>query len=75
MSNVDEGESGKVKALFKVVFEQSGIGLAAALTAPRGGSLDVGMMHGPDHPSRQKCSIEFWFWVPDAVKKEGIQPR
>jgi hypothetical protein len=76
-SSVDEGESGKVKALFDVVFEQSGIGLAAALAlpAPRGGSLDVGMMHGPDHPSRQKCSMEFWFWVPDAVKKEVVLVR
>jgi hypothetical protein len=76
-SSVDEGESGKVKALFDILFGEAGIGLAAALTfpAPRGGSLDVGMMHGPEHVDRHKCSIEFWFWVPDAIKKEVILVR
>ena len=76
-SSVDEGESGKVKALFDLVFEQSGVGMAAALAipAPRGGSLDVGCMHGPDHLSRQKCTIEFWFWVPESISKEIILVR
>jgi hypothetical protein len=76
-SSVDEGESGKVKALYDLVFEQSGVGLAAALAvpAPRGGSLDIGVMHGPDHLSRQKCTIEFWFWVPETISKEIILCR
>ena len=76
-SSVDEGESGKVKALFDVVFGEPGVGLAAAFTLPatRGGSLDVGMMHGPEHIDRQKCSIEFWFWVPESFKQEIILVR
>lgn len=76
-SNVDEGESGKVKGLYDLVFEQSGVGVAAglAISASRGGSLDVGIMHGPDHASRQKCSIEFWFWVPETVTKEIVLVR
>lgn len=76
-SSVDEGEHGKVKALFDLVFDQAGVGLAAALALPaaRGGSLDVGMLHGPDHMSRQKCSLEFWFWVPDAIKSDVVLVR
>jgi hypothetical protein len=76
-SSVDEGESGKVKALFDLVFGQSGYKLAAglALPAPRGGSLDVGMLHGPDHDSRQKCTIEFWFMVPEKIKGELVLVR
>ena len=76
-SSVDEGDSGKVKAIFDLVFDQSGVGLAHALAIPatRGGSLDVGMMHGPEHTSRQKCTIEFWFWVPEKVKKEIVLAR
>lgn len=73
-SSVDEGESRKVKALRDIVFSEEGVGLPAglALQAFRGGSVDIGMMHGPEHPSRQKCSIEFWFWVPEAVTNEVI---
>lgn len=76
-SSVDEGESGKVKALFDLVFGESGYKLAAglALPAPRGGSLDVGMLHGPDHDSRQKCTIEFWFMVPAKIKEELVLVR
>ena len=40
-----------------------------------GGSLDLGLMHGPDHISRQKCTIEFWVWVPESIKKEIILVR
>ncbi|CAJ1959779.1 unnamed protein product [Cylindrotheca closterium] len=76
-SSVDEGESGKVKALYDLVFEESGVGIAAALglPAPRGGSLDIGMMHSPDHLARQKCSMEFWFWVPASVKDSIVLMR
>jgi hypothetical protein len=76
-SSVDEGEPGKVKALYDLVFEQSGVGQAAALVlpAPRGGSLDIGMMHGPDHLSRQRCTIEFWFWVPDVISNDVVLVR
>jgi hypothetical protein len=76
-SSVDEGEKGKVKYLYDLVFGQSGVGSAAGLAIPaaRGGSLDIGLMHGPDHISRQKCTIEFWFWVPASISKEVILVR
>jgi hypothetical protein len=75
-SSVDEGESGKVKPLFDLVFGDSG-GQAAGMAIPatRGGSLDVGAFHGPEHDSRQKCTIEFWFWVPESIKGEVILAR
>jgi hypothetical protein len=76
-SSVDEGESGKVKALYDLVFGQSGVGQASglAIPAPRGGSLDIGVMHGPDQTSRQKCTMEFWVWVPASIKKEIVLVR
>ena len=76
-SSVDEGESGKVKALFDLVFSDSGIGQSSGLAIPasRGGSLDVGTFHGPDHDARQRCTIEFWCWVPEAIKGEVILVR
>ena len=45
-SSVDEGESGKVKALYDLVFGKSGVGQASALAIParRGGSLDLGFL-------------------------------
>ena len=76
-SSVDEGESGKVKALYDLVFGQSGVGKASALAIPaaRGGSLDLGVMHGPENGSRKKCTMEFWVWVPESFKKEIILVR
>jgi hypothetical protein len=76
-STVDEGEGGKVKTLFDLVFEEPGVGIAAALALPasRGGSLDIGMMHGPENISRHKCSIEFWFWVPPSIKEAVVLIR
>ena len=76
-SSVDEGEREKVKALYDLVFGQSGVGQASALAIPvaRGGSLDLGVMHGPENSSRQKCTMEFWVWVPESVKKEIILVR
>ena len=32
-------------------------------------------MHGPDQTSRQKCTIEFWVWVPANIKKEIVLVR
>eukprot|EP00537_Pseudo-nitzschia_pungens_P005976 CAMPEP_0172360890 /NCGR_PEP_ID=MMETSP1060-20121228/4819_1 /TAXON_ID=37318 /ORGANISM="Pseudo-nitzschia pungens, Strain cf. cingulata" /LENGTH=2771 /DNA_ID=CAMNT_0013082989 /DNA_START=94 /DNA_END=8409 /DNA_ORIENTATION=+ len=76
-SSVDEGESGKVKALYDLVFSRSGVGQISALAIPaaRGGSLDLGVMHGHDHVSRQKCTIEFWVWVPESIEKDMILIR
>eukprot|EP00934_Nitzschia_sp_Nitz4_P009070 Nitzschia sp. Nitz4//scaffold258_size27474//3690//11194//NITZ4_008184-RA/size27474-augustus-gene-0.31-mRNA-1//1//CDS//3329544482//9060//frame0 len=76
-SSVDEGEPGKVKALYDLVFENSGVGMGSAVVIPssRGGSLDVGMMHGPDHTSRQKCTVELWFWVPESISEDIVLLR
>jgi len=67
-SSVDEGEPGKVKSLFDLVFEKSGIDKASGLALPasRGGSIDVGLLHGPGRESRKRCSIEFWYYLPAA---------
>ena len=67
-SSVDEGEKGKVKSLFDLVFEKSGVGKASGLALPasRGSSTDVGMLHGPGGDSRKRCSIEFWYFLPNA---------
>jgi hypothetical protein len=67
-SSVDEGEPGKVKALYDLVFDKSGVGAASGLAIPacRGGSLDVGALHQPQKSPRHKCSIEFWFYLPAA---------
>eukprot|EP00980_Cylindrotheca_fusiformis_P028887 scaffold22668_cov161-Cylindrotheca_fusiformis.AAC.4 len=76
-SSVDEGEGGKVKSLFDLVFTNPGVGMASALALPasRGGSLDIGMMHDTENMSRHKCSIEFWFWVPSSIKETVILAR
>jgi len=78
-SSVDEGEPGKVKSLFDLVFAKSGVGIASglALPAPRGGSLDVGLLHGPGRESRKRCSIEFWYYLPaaDSMTKELVLAR
>jgi len=68
-SSVDEGEPGKVKALFDLVFEKSGEGLASglAISAHRGGSVDIGVLHRPEKTTRLKCSLEFWYYLPDAA--------
>jgi len=78
-SSVDEGEVGKVKSLYDLVFEKSSAGLASgiALSASRGCSIDVGVLHGPDRPARKRCTIEFWFYLPgaDAVTDEMVLIR
>ena len=76
-SSVDIGDPGKVKALFDLVFTTSGVDKADALviSACRGGSLDVGVMHGPERTARQKLSLEFWFWVPESMTNDIILAR
>lgn len=66
-SSVDEGESGKVKLLYDLVFEdpKDNEGPAGLLVeAARGSSLDVGMLHGETNDMRRKCSLEFWHHLP-----------
>ena len=73
-SSVDEGEEGKVKALYDLVFESSGIGVLA-LAATRGRSVDTGVLHSEDRPSRQRCTVEFWYYLPQAIKHDMILIR
>ena len=73
-SSVDEGEPGKVKILHDLVFEEAGgdqepSGLAIAAT--RGNSIDVGMLHLKDRTPRQRCTLEFWYYLPSASMISG----
>lgn len=71
-SSVDEGEPGKVKSLYDLVFLKQNAG-ALVLPAPRGGSLDVGVLHTPDRQARQRCTIEFWYFLPsDTVPSDEM---
>mmetsp|Transcript_9082 Transcript_9082/g.13252 ORF Transcript_9082/g.13252 Transcript_9082/m.13252 type:complete len:2301 (+) Transcript_9082:206-7108(+) len=78
-SSVDVGEPGKVKPLYDIVFDEpnddSPVGFY--MEVPRGSSCDVGLLHGPIHDSRKRCTIEFWFHVPMAeeVAEEIILVR
>jgi len=66
-SSVDEGEAGKIKSLYDLVFQET-FGLHSiaglAIDVKRGDSLDIGILHAR-HPCRQRCSIEFWFYLPE----------
>eukprot|EP00956_Cyclotella_meneghiniana_P022269 scaffold41876_cov59-Cyclotella_meneghiniana.AAC.1 len=66
-SSADEGDEGKVHLLHDLVFDEGAprdiaTGLYCQVT--RGGSLDIGMLHLMHNKSRQKCTIEFWYHVP-----------
>lgn len=79
-SSVDEGDPGKVKLLYDLVFEvpKDGEGPGGLLVeAPRGSSLDVGMLHGDAHDTRRRCSLEFWFRLPvaESVTNEIVLAR
>ena len=68
-SSVDEGEEGKIKLLYDLVYREGAprdqpTGLV--VLAPRGGSLDVGMLHDAHHTSRQRCTVEMWYHLPEA---------
>ena len=72
-SSVDEGDPGKVKILYDLVFEEAGdqepSGLAIAAT--RGNSIDVGVLHLKDRTPRQRCTLEFWYYLPPASTISG----
>jgi hypothetical protein len=78
-SNVDEGDPGKVKGLYDLVFEEQMVGAASGISIPakRGGSLDIGVLHTAERDTRKKCSIEFWFYLPslETVVSEIILVR
>lgn len=60
---VDEGELGKVKQPYDLVFEscdrETARGIAIDVT--RGDSLDLAVLHEFHNDSRRKCTIEMWF--------------
>ncbi|KAL9183263.1 hypothetical protein ACHAXT_005050 [Thalassiosira profunda] len=69
-SSVDEGEEGKVHLLYDLVFRDGAPRSQATgivVEAPRGGSLDVGMLHDPQSvSSRGKCTVELWYHLPQS---------
>lgn len=78
-SNVDQGEPGKVKSLFDLVFNYCEPNTASglAISATRGNSLDIGFLHDEKCMSRKKCTIEFWFYLPskDDVMHDTVLAR
>jgi hypothetical protein len=73
-STVDDGEEGKVKPLYDLVWcEDSGAAKACGLfiEIKRGGCLDVGMFHSKENSSRNRCTIEFWYHLPETSKTVG----
>jgi len=71
-SGVDEGEAGKVKSLYDLVLAE---GTSLSIPAPRGSSLDIGVLHAPARQSRMRCSVEFWFRTASNAIKETILVR
>jgi hypothetical protein len=66
-TSVDEGEEGKVALLHDVLCTESCDRDRVAgllIEAPRGSSVDVGVLQTPDHAERQRCTVEFWFYCP-----------
>lgn len=66
-SNVDEGEPGKVHRLYDLVYKENlsnDDSCGIVIEVPRGSALDVGMFHSSLHTSRQRGTLEFWFFIP-----------
>ena len=76
-SNIDEGEEGKIRPLYDLVFKQdSGDDESCGMLVeiPRGSALDVGMFHSDLDYSRQCATLEFWFFLPQ-IKSEIVLVR
>ena len=68
-SSADEGEEGKVHLLHDIVFNQGAprdVPTGIVAEVKRGDSLDVGMLHSMQNKPRQKCTIEFWYHLPQS---------
>jgi hypothetical protein len=76
-SSVDDGEKGKVKSLYDVVFDRSGVGKSSGLALPatRGCSIDIGVLHNSNRQARKKCTLEFWYSVPSELSHSMILAR
>ncbi len=66
-SIVDEGEEGSVRLLHDLVWrsdvsEEETVGLL--FEVKRGSSLDIGMFHSDFNRSRQRATLEFWYYLP-----------
>ncbi|KAL7470716.1 hypothetical protein ACHAXS_010969 [Conticribra weissflogii] len=79
-SSADEGEEGKVRLLYDLVYikgapRDQATGLAVEVL--RGSSLDIGMLHASQNKLRQRCTIEFWYRLPEKeyVEDEIILAR
>lgn len=75
-SSVDEGEEGKVKMLYDVVFngvyDQKDKSYLY-IEIRRGSSLDLGIWHNSNyHQSRQRGSLEFWYFCPQGLVYDEI---
>ena len=62
---VDEGEIGKVKQPYDLVFEACDRDVARGMVIDitRGDSLDVGVLHELQCMDRRRCTVEMWFNV------------
>jgi len=68
-SSVDEGEEGKVRLLYDLVYNDGAPrerATGVAIEVSRGGHLDVGMLHSSDDRARQRCTVEMWYHLPQA---------
>jgi len=68
-SGVDEGEEGKVRLLYDIVYNDRAPrehSTGVAIEVSRGGNLDIGMLHSSDHKARQRCTLEMWYHLPQA---------
>ena len=77
-SNVDEGESGTVRLLHDLVFNRNVMDEEVAglfLEVKRGSSLDTGMFHNENNQSRQRSTLEFWFYLPKKSKEIVLARR
>ena len=74
-SSADEGEAGKVRLLYDLVFDEDvdrNISSGMLIEVNRGSSLDVGLLHGPEHDTRQRCTIEMWYHLPSSIVDEVV---
>jgi hypothetical protein len=75
-SSVDGGEEGKVKMLYDLVFDgiyDEKVKSFLCVEVRRGSSLDLGCWHNSNyHESRQRGSLEFWYFVPEGLVYDEI---
>lgn len=73
-SNVDDGEPGKIHPLGDLVCVSTSPTPYMKIDFLRGSALDVGMFHSEHHASRQRSTLEFWFYIPN-IESEIVLAR